>query len=58
MVRPCGETAPGGELVAVLDAKTPGLKNFLRSHGIGDSAVVASLLIQQSERYQARRKGR
>jgi len=44
-----------GEMVEVLDAKTPGLKSFLRSHGIGDSAVVASLLIQQAERYHARR---
>jgi hypothetical protein len=44
-----------GRMVHDLDLKTPGLKNLLKSHGIGDSAMVASLLIQQAERYHARR---
>lgn len=47
-----------GRMVVALDQKTPGLKNLLRSKGIGDNAMVASLLIQQSERWHARRKGR
>ena len=41
-----------------LDQKQPGLKNLLRSKGIGDNAMVANLLIQQSVRWHARRKGR
>ena len=45
-----------GQMVEALDAKTPGLKNLLKR--FGDSAMVASLLIQQSERWHARRKGR
>jgi hypothetical protein len=47
-----------GRMVVALDQKTPGLKNLLKSKGIGDNAMIASLLIQQSERYWARRKGR
>ena len=47
-----------GRMVVALDQKMPGLKNLLRSRGLGDSALIASLLIQQSERYWARRKGR
>jgi hypothetical protein len=47
-----------GRMVEQLEKKTPGLKNLLRSNGIGDNAEVASLLIQQSERYWIRRKGR
>ena len=46
------------EMVEALEQKTPGLKNLLRSKGIGDSAMVASMLIQQAERWHARRKGR
>jgi hypothetical protein len=45
------------EMIHDLDLKQPGLKNLLRSKGIGDNALVASLLIQQAERYHAR-KGR
>jgi hypothetical protein len=47
-----------GRMVEDLDKKQPGLKNLLRSKGIGDSALVASILIGQSEIYWARRKGR
>jgi hypothetical protein len=47
-----------GRMVEALDAKTPGLKNLLKSKGLGDNAMIASLLIQQAERYWARRKGR
>jgi hypothetical protein len=47
-----------GRMVHELDQNTPGLKNLLRSRGLGDTAMIASLLIQQSERYWARRKGR
>ena len=47
-----------GHMVVALDQKTPGLKNLLRSRGLGDSALIASMLIGQAERYWARRKGR
>lgn len=47
-----------GRMIHELDQKTPGLKNLLKSKGLGDNALVASLLIQQAERYHARRKGR
>ena len=45
-----------GAMVQQLEKKRPGLNALLKS-GIGDDARVASLLIQQSERYWAR-KGR
>ena len=45
-----------GRMVVALDAKTPGLKNLLKSRGIGDSSLVASILIGQAERYWARRR--
>jgi hypothetical protein len=44
-----------GHMVVALDQKTPGLKNLLKSKGIGDNALVASMLIHQAERYHARR---
>jgi hypothetical protein len=47
-----------GHMVVELDKKTPGLKNLLRSRGLGDNAEIASMLIQQAERYWIRRKGR
>ena len=47
-----------GHMVVEIDKKTPGLKNLLRSKGLGDNAEVAQLLIQQAERYWLRRKGR
>ena len=43
-------------MVEALEAKQPGLKNLLRSKGVGDNAPAASLLIRQSERYWARRR--
>jgi hypothetical protein len=45
-------------MVQVLEAKQPGLVRLLKSKGIMDNAMVASLLIQQAERYHERRKGR
>lgn len=42
-------------MVHVLDTKQPGLKNLLKSKGIGDNAVVVSMLIGQAERWHARR---
>ena len=47
-----------GRMVEQLEKKTPGLNNLLRSKGLGDNAEVASLLMQQAERYWLRRKGR
>jgi hypothetical protein len=45
-----------GRMVEGLEQKQPGLKNLLKSKGIGDNAMIASLLIQQAERYWARRR--
>jgi hypothetical protein len=45
-----------GRIVEALEQKQPGLKNLLKSKGIGDNAMIASLLIQQAERYCARRR--
>ena len=47
-----------GRMVEVLEKTQPGLKNLLRSKGLGDNAEIASLLMQQAERYWLRRKGR
>ena len=47
-----------GHMVEALDKKQPGLKNLLKSKGIGDSAIAANMLIGQAERWHARRKGR
>ncbi len=47
-----------GRLVEMLETKQPGLKDLLRSKGLGDNAEIASLLIQQAERYWMRRTGR
>lgn len=43
-----------GRMVEALDANPLGLKDLLKSKGIGDCALIASLLVQQSERYWAR----
>jgi len=43
-----------GRMVEALETKTPGLKNILKR--VGDNALVASMLIGQSERYWARRR--
>lgn len=45
-----------GEMIDRLEAKQPGLKALLKSHGIGDNALVASLLIQQAERFHWRKR--
>jgi hypothetical protein len=45
-------------MIHELDKKTPGLKNLLKSNGIGDNALVVAQIIGQSERWHARRKGR
>lgn len=45
-----------GKMFEALEVKTPGLKNLLKSKGIGDSAVVVAQIIAQSERYWARRR--
>ncbi|MGH6819881.1 MAG: hypothetical protein ACREDU_03350 [Methylocella sp.] len=45
-----------GRMIAELDKAKPGLKQLLRSRGVGDNSMVASLIIQQSERYFARRQ--
>jgi hypothetical protein len=39
-----------------LDLKQPGLKNLLRSKGIGDNALIASMLIQHAAIYHARKR--
>jgi hypothetical protein len=45
-----------GRMVHELDLKTPGLKNLLRSRGIGDSAMVANMLITHAQIYRARQR--
>jgi hypothetical protein len=47
-----------GHMIQELEKTRPGLKQFLNTRGVGDSATVAALLIQQAERWHARRKGR
>jgi hypothetical protein len=44
-----------GLMVHDLDLKTPGLKNLLKSKGIGDNAMVANMLIAHAQIYHARR---
>jgi hypothetical protein len=44
-----------GLMVHDLDLKKPGLKNLLKSRGIGDNALVANMLIQHAAIYHARR---
>lgn len=43
-----------GRMVQELEAKQPGLNNLLKSKGIGDNALVASMLIQHAKRYWSR----
>jgi hypothetical protein len=45
-----------GQMVEALDKKTSGLKSLLKSKGLGDNALIASMLIQQAERWHARRE--
>jgi hypothetical protein len=44
-----------GRMIKEIEGKHPGLQQLLKGRGIGDNAVVASLLIQQAQRYFARR---
>ena len=44
-----------GAMVQELEKKQPRLNALLRSQALGDNALIASLLIQQSERYFARK---
>lgn len=44
------------DMIDQLEQTRPGLKNLLGSIGIGKSAMVWNLLIQQAERYHARKK--
>jgi hypothetical protein len=46
-----------GRMVHELDVQHPGLKNLLKSRGIGDSAIVANMLISHAQIFHAR-KGR
>ena len=46
------------KMVEALEQKQPGLRNLLKTQAIGDNALVVSLLIQQSDRWHARRMGR
>jgi hypothetical protein len=43
-------------MVHDLDQKTPGLKNLLKSRGIGDNAMVANILIAHAQIYHARKR--
>jgi hypothetical protein len=43
------------QMVHDLDLKTPGLKNLLKSRGIGDNAMVANLLISHAQIFHAKR---
>jgi hypothetical protein len=45
-----------GCMVEDLEKKQPGLKHLVRAKSIGDNAMIASLLIQQSQRDWARRR--
>jgi hypothetical protein len=45
-----------GRMVHELDTQHPGLKNLLKSNRIGDSAMVASILIQHASIYHARKR--
>ena len=45
-------------MIDELDQKTPGLKQLLKSKGIGDNALVVAQIIGQAERWRARRNGR
>jgi hypothetical protein len=44
------------KMIHELDAKQPGLKRLLQTRGIGDSAPVVALLVQQAERYRVRNR--
>lgn len=39
-----------------LELKTPGLKTLLKSHGVGDNALIANMLIAHAQIYHARKR--
>jgi len=45
-----------GLMVEDLEKKQPGLKNFLKSKGIGDDSLIANLLIGHAAIYHARKR--
>jgi hypothetical protein len=47
---------PASRMIHEVEAKLPGLKNFLRANGVGDTATIVNMLIRQAERYHARKK--
>ena len=51
-----GKLTSAEHMVEVHEKRTPGLKSLLRSKGLGDNALIASMLIGQAERYWARRR--
>lgn len=44
-----------GKMVAEIEAKKPGVIQFLQSKGVGDNAIVANMLIAAADRYYSRR---
>ena len=48
---------PARDMIIAVDKKFPGLRNFLLAHGVGDSAVLVNMLVQQAAIYHARKKG-
>ena len=42
-------------MIHEVDAKQPGLKQFLKARGVGDNAMVVSMLIQQRWEIRKRR---
>jgi hypothetical protein len=45
-----------GLMVQEIERKHPGLKQLLKTKGLGDSSLISNMLIQQAERYWTRRK--
>jgi hypothetical protein len=45
-----------GRMIEEIEQTTSGSKDLLQSKGIGDSAKIANLLVQQAQRYWARRR--
>lgn len=57
-----GDTLPekfaaANKMIHELEAKQPGLKRLLTSHGVGDDPITVNLLLAQAERYWARKRG-
>ena len=51
-----GGTKTPGWSIDQLEQRQAGLKNLLKSRGIGDSAVVANMLIAHAQIYHARKR--